>query len=206
MVVIIMRVAMIMIMRVFMIVVVMVVMVMMVGIAGMVFVAMGVDMRFFAVIMVMGLMIVRLVRRRVIRACPLNDSALDAVAIAAAARVAVARTAAVGAILGFLFGLAMGAFVRLDQRLTIGDRYLIIIGMNFAEGQEAMAIATIFDEGGLQRRFDPRDLGEINIAAQLFALRGLEIKFFDAVAADDDDPGLLRVGGIDKHLVLFHGL
>jgi len=95
----------------------------------------------------------------------------------------------------------MGALVGLDQRLTIGDRDLVIIGMNFAEGEEAVAIAAIFDEGGLQRRFDARDLRQIDVAAQLFALRGLEIKFFDAVAANHNDPGLLRVGGIDKHFV-----
>jgi hypothetical protein len=35
----------------------------------------------------------------------------------------------------------------------------------------------------------------------LFALSGLEIKFFDAIAADHDNPGLFRVGGIDKHFV-----
>jgi hypothetical protein len=35
----------------------------------------------------------------------------------------------------------------------------------------------------------------------LFALRSLEIKFFDAVAANHNDPGFFRVGGIDKHLV-----
>jgi len=35
----------------------------------------------------------------------------------------------------------------------------------------------------------------------LFALGGLEIKFFDAIAADHNDPGLFRVGGIDQHLV-----
>jgi hypothetical protein len=35
----------------------------------------------------------------------------------------------------------------------------------------------------------------------LLALRGLEIKLFDAIAADHDDPGLFRVGGIDQHLV-----
>ena len=109
-------------------------------------------------------------------------------------------TAAV-TVLVFFLGLAVGALVGLDQRLTIGDRDLVIVGMNFAEGEKTVTVAAIFDEGRLQRRFDPRDLGEINIAAQLFALRGLEIKFFDAVAADDDDPGLLRVGGIDKHLV-----
>jgi hypothetical protein len=73
--------------------------------------------------------------------------------------------------------------------------------MDFAEGEEAVTIAAIFDEGGLQRGFDPRDLGEIDITAQLLALRGLEIKLFDAIAADHDDPGFLRVGRIDQHLV-----
>jgi hypothetical protein len=35
----------------------------------------------------------------------------------------------------------------------------------------------------------------------LLALGGLEIKFFDSVAADHNDPGLFRVGGIDQHFV-----
>lgn len=159
------------------------------------------DVMDVVIVVFVGVCVSILRLRRRLRARILHDLALNPFAMAAPARAAVARTAAAGAIFGFFFRFPVGALVGFDQRLTIGDRYLIIIGMNFAEGQEAMAIATIFDEGGLQRRFDPRDLGEINIAAQLFALRGLEIKFFDAVAADDDDPGLLRVGGIDKHLV-----
>jgi hypothetical protein len=73
--------------------------------------------------------------------------------------------------------------------------------MDFAEGEEAVTIAAIFDEGGLQRRLYARDLGEVYIAAQLFALGGLEIKLFDAIATDHDDPGFFRVGGIDQHLV-----
>ncbi len=73
--------------------------------------------------------------------------------------------------------------------------------MDFTEGQEAVAVAAIFDERRLQRRFYARDLGEVDIAAQLFALGGLEIKFFDAIAADHNNPGLFRVGGIDQHLV-----
>ena len=95
----------------------------------------------------------------------------------------------------------MGALVGLDQRLAIGDRYLIIVGMDFAEGEEAVAVTAIFDEGGLQRRLYARDLGEVDIAAQLLALGGLEIKFFDAIAADHNDPGLFRVGSIDQHFV-----
>ncbi len=108
-----------------------------------------------------------------------------------------ARTTAVGAVFGLLLGLAVGAFVGFDQRLPVGDRNLIIVGMDFAEGEKTVAVATVFDEGRLQRRLYPRDLGEIDVAAQLFALGGLEIKLFDAIAADHNDPGLFRVGGID---------
>jgi hypothetical protein len=98
-------------------------------------------------------------------------------------------------------GFAVGALVGLDQRLTVGDRDLIIVRMDFAEGEEAVTVAAVFDEGRLQRRFDARDLGEIDIAAKLLALGGLEIKLFDAIATDHDNPGLFRVGGIDQHFV-----
>ena len=134
----------------------------------------------------------------------LDDAALDAVAMAAAARIAVARAATVavgGAVLALFLGLAVGALVGLDQRLTVGDRDLIVVRVDFAERQEAVAVAAIFDERRLQRRFYARDLGEIDIAAELLALGGLEIKFFDAIAADHNDPGLFRVGGVDQHLV-----
>jgi len=143
--------------------------------------------------------VMRLSGLRRIGRCVFDNVALDPLAIAAAARVAVARTAAVGAILGFFLGLAMGAFVGLDQRLTIGDRDLVIIRVDFAEGQKTVAVAAVFDEGRLQRRLYPRDLGEVDISAQLFALSSLEIKFLDAIAADHDNPGLFRVGSIDQH-------
>nr|WP_271546721.1 hypothetical protein [Bradyrhizobium sp. CCBAU 45321] len=131
-----------------------------------------------------------------------DDVAAHALAMTAAAGVAVPRAAtAVRAVLAFFLGLAMGLFLGLDQRLPVGDRDLVVVGMDFAEGEKAVAIAAIFDESGLERGFDPCDLGEVDIPAQLLALRGLEIKLFDAIAADHDDPGLLRVGGIDQHLV-----
>ena len=123
------------------------------------------------------------------------------VAMTRATAAAAAATAMTGAVLALFLSFAMGAFVGLDQGLTVGDRDLVIVGVDFAEGQEAVAVAAIFDEGGLQRRFYACDLGEVDIAAQLFALGGLEIKFFDAIAADHNDPGLFRVGGIDQHLV-----
>jgi hypothetical protein len=173
----------------------------MIRIRLMMFGIVGVGVPVFAGLVVMMLMIVRLGGLRRIRAFRVYDLALRPVAIAAAARVAMPRTAAVGAIFGFFLGLAMRAFVGFDQRLTVGDRNLIIVGVDFAEGQEAVTVAAILDERGLQRRLYARDLGEINIAAQLLALGGLEIKLFDAIAANHYNPGLFRVGGIDQHFV-----
>ena len=55
----------------------------------------------------------------------------------------------------------------LEQRLTVGDRDLIVVGMNFGKGQEAVAVAAVIHEGRLQRRLDARHLGEIDIAPEL---------------------------------------
>ena len=205
MVVLIMRMVVIMIMRMTFVVMMLRIGVVMLGVVG-------VEMSFLAMGVVMGVimgkitrlmsMFMRLLGQGMIRACALDHLAADAAAVAAAARIAVARTAAVaGTVFAFLFGLAVGAFVGFDQRLPVGDRNLIVIRMDFAEGQKAVTVAAIFDEGRLQRRFYPRDLGEIDIAPQLFALGSLEIKLFDAVAADHNDPGLFRVGSIDQHFV-----
>src|SRR5215469_548862 len=83
-----------------------------------------------------------------------NDVALDALAMAAPAQIAMARAAAAVTVFVFLLGLAMGALVRLDQRLPVGDRDLVIIGMDFAEGQKAVPVPAIFDKRGLQGWFD----------------------------------------------------
>jgi hypothetical protein len=79
-----------------------------------------------------------------------DDIALHALAMASATGIAVAGAAAVRPAFALLLGLAMGALFRLDQRLTVGDRDLVIVGMDFAEGEEAMAVAAILDEGRLQ--------------------------------------------------------
>ena len=64
-----------------------------------------------------------------------------------------------------------------------------------------MALVNEKQEGGLQRWLYAGNLGEVDIAAQLLALGSLEVKFLDAIAADHNDPGLFRVGGVDQHLV-----
>ena len=76
----------------------------------------------------------------------------------AVAAAAAAATAAAGTLLGFLV-VARGACVGVDQRLPVGDRDLVVVGMDFRERQEAVAVAAILDERRLQRRLDAGDLG-----------------------------------------------
>ena len=52
-----------------------------------------------------------------------------------------------------------------EQRLAVGDRDLIVVGMDLAEGEETVAVAAIVDEGGLQGRLYPGDFGQIDVAA-----------------------------------------
>ena len=95
----------------------------------------------------------------------------------------------------------MGALFFLDQRLAIGNGDLVVVGMDFAEGQEAVTVSTVVDEGRLQRWFDPGDLGEIDVAAKLSALGQFEVKLLDPISAQHHNTGFLRVGRVDKHFV-----
>ncbi len=46
-----------------------------------------------------------------------------------------------------------------------------------------MAVAAIVHKRRLQRRFDARDFGEIDVTAKLLAVGALEVEFLDAIAA-----------------------
>jgi hypothetical protein len=52
-----------------------------------------------------------------------------------------------------LFGLLT------QQGFAVSDRDLVVVRMDLVEGEEPVPVAPVFDEGGLQRGFDPRDLG-----------------------------------------------
>jgi hypothetical protein len=78
--------------------------------------------------------------------------------------------------------------------------------MDLAEGEEPVPVAAVFHEGGLQGRFDARDLREVDVAPELSPVSGLEVEFLDFLTAYHHDPGLLRVGGIDEHFVRHDGL
>ena len=86
-----------------------------------------------------------------------------------------------------------------QQRLPVGDRDLVVVGVDFGEGEEAVAVAAVLHERRLERGLDPRHLGEVDVALQLFALGAFVIELLDAVAPHDDDPRLLGVRGVDKH-------
>ena len=44
---------------------------------------------------------------------------------------------------------------RSEQGFAVFLGYLVVIGMDLVEGEEAVLVAAILDEGRLKRRFDP---------------------------------------------------
>jgi len=103
--------------------------------------------------------------------------------------------------LGIFFFISAFGSRRLmpEDRFAIGNGDLVIVRMDFAESEEAMAIAAIFHKSRLQRRFDARYFGEIDIASELFSGFSLEVKLINAIAADDHDPSFLGVRCVDQH-------
>src|SRR3546814_20094173 len=71
--------------------------------------------------------------------------------------------------------------------------------MDFAERQEAVAIAAVFDEGSLQRRFYPRYLGEVDVNFELLAGTCFVVEILKSIARLNHHPVLFRVAGIDKN-------
>ena len=73
-----------------------------------------------------------------------------AAAVAVGAAMAVTAAAApVGAVVGIGVGGALVTLFLLKQGLPVGDRDLVVVGMDFRKRQEAVAIAAVIDEGRL---------------------------------------------------------
>ena len=70
--------------------------------------------------------------------------------------------------------------------------------MDFAEGEEALAVAAIFDEGCLKGRFYARDPRQIYVALELFAVVGFVIEILNTGATQQDNPCLFGLTGVDQ--------
>ena len=119
-------------------------------------------------------------------------------------RFAAATARPLGLVLGIRLGLGLGARIFLflgQQRLAVRRRDLVVIGVDFRKGQEAMAVSAIVHEGRLQRGFDPRDLRQIYVSCKLPLVQRLEIEFLDLVSVGHDNAGFFRVRGVDEHLL-----
>ena len=68
-----------------------------------------------------------------------------------------------------------------------------------------MAIAAVFDEGGLEAGFYPCDLGQIDVAAKLAPRPGFKVEFLNLARFHDGDAGLLGMGRVDKHCLGHEG-
>ncbi len=86
-----------------------------------------------------------------------------------------------------------------EQGFAVGDRDLIVVRMDLVEGEKAVPVAAVLDEGRLQAGLHPGDLGQVDVAAQLFLGAALEIKFFDSCSIHDGHTRLFGVGCVDQH-------
>ncbi len=101
--------------------------------------------------------------------------------------------------LGFLL-------LHLEQTLPVGDRDLVVVGMDLAEGEKAVPVAAVFDEGGLQRRFDPDNLGEVDVALELLFRRRFDVVIFETITVQYHHAGFFRVALIDQHALRHRGV
>ena len=102
-----------------------------------------------------------------------------------------------GSAQALFLGSMFGFFAKQCFAVFLGN--LVIVGMDFAEGEEAVTTAAVIDERRLQRRFNPGYLGKVDVALELLMFGGLKVEFFDPVTLDDRDTGFFPVASIDEH-------
>ncbi|MNS23586.1 hypothetical protein D3C72_554070 [compost metagenome] len=131
------------------------------------------------------------------------DDVLDLVAThQAALQALLVGQAAFGLVVAFTAQIIVIVVVRMrfgHDGFAVGDRDLVIIRVDFVEGQEAVTIAAVLDESRLEAGLYASDLGEVDVAAKLAAGRGFEIEFLNLASVHDGDAGFFRVRRIDQH-------
>ena len=94
-----------------------------------------------------------------------------------------ATAAAAATVAFFLVVLRVGAGLILDQGLTVRDRDLVVIRMDFGEGQKAVPVPAVVNEGRLERRLHTGHLRQIDVTAKLSLAGCFEVEFFDPITA-----------------------
>ena len=88
-----------------------------------------------------------------------------------------------------------------DQRFAVGQRDLIIIGVNFGKGQKPVPIAAVIHKSRLKRGFNPRHFSQIDVSCNLAFVYCFKIEFFNTISVHHNNPCLLGMGGVDKHFL-----
>ena len=91
--------------------------------------------------------------------------------------------------------LLLGLF---NQRFAVFDRDTIIIRVDFAKGQKALAVAAIFNKGRLQGWLNAGYARQIYISFELLKAGILVIELFDFVAIQQYNPCFLGLMCIDQ--------
>ncbi|KCZ96385.1 ribonuclease E [Hyphomonas hirschiana VP5] len=93
-----------------------------------------------------------------------------------------------------------GLFSRfLQQQFAVSGGQLVIIGVNLAEGEKTVAVATILDKSRLERRLHTGHFGEIDVSAELFVAGCLKVEIVNLAVVDDGHPRFFGVGSVDQH-------
>ena len=94
--------------------------------------------------------------------------------------------------LTFFQGVLDTGFARFDAGLEIGAG-------NFLEGQETVAVGTVVDEAGFERRFDAGNDPLVDVAFTLFLGGGFNVEINQFLTIDNGDTEFFRLCRIEKH-------
>ena len=94
--------------------------------------------------------------------------------------------------LAFLERILDAGLARFDTRLEIGAG-------DFLERQEAVALRTVIDEAGFERRFDTGDDTLVDVAFPLFLGGGFNVEINQFLTIDNGDTEFFRLCRIEEH-------
>lgn len=94
-----------------------------------------------------------------------------------------------------------GIGLRLKKGKEVGERNMVIVGMNLGKWKEEMEIEEILKEWRMKRRLEKGEEWEVDIEFKMFIMLRLEIELLNIVEESEDKEGIIRVGGIYKNFV-----